>query len=278
MAGIKIRYEFQYLSAFEKGGVWWVKGKVNPDDEKPTKVSTADEAAEEKLLAVLEIILGAISTDKVLIPKSPEKKSVKLARSDISLNKKIVADLIDKASIPSVQKSALKAKAQGFVENAGKSNSEAQIYALLRQAQKVVNDLYDTQVALLPKDLETHHIDRVGENPSTFEKTKKNRIRRKLQNKIKSLPMTEQDRMANQSEDEQKQIMDLWVEQTYEQETENKADELLEEISLVILPMQIHRGAGETSVHGAERAEKKKEAALYTPEHSFDDFNSGEYD
>jgi len=278
LAGIKARYEFQMLTAFQKGGVWWVKGKVNPDDEKPTNASVADAAGEERLLAILEIVLEASTTDRILIPQIPEGKKVELVRSDISLNKKIVTELINKLSITSSQKKSKIRLAKSYVDKAGESSSEAQIYYFLRQAQKVVNEAYGLQVAMLPPNLETHHVDRVAENPSTFEKTKKNRIRRKLQRKITSLPQAEQDRLAGQTEVEQKQIMDLWVEQTYEEETENRGDEILKEISLVILPMQIHRGAGETSVHGAERAENRREAAQHQPEHTFDDFNSGEYD
>lgn len=37
LTGIKVRYGFEYLRAIEKGGFWFIEGKVNPSDGKPTK-------------------------------------------------------------------------------------------------------------------------------------------------------------------------------------------------------------------------------------------------
>lgn len=180
--------------------------------------------------------------------------------------------MIRKSLLPDDQKASAIAKAIRFVDRAGKSDSEAQIYYLLRQAQKVVNDIYGSTATSLP-NLETHHIDRVAENPATFDKTKKNRIKAKLKRKISSLSEKEQDKIANRPEGEQKEIMDLWVEQIYEQEVEERGDEKLSEVSLVILAREVHRGAGETSVHGAEKAAKKREEQLYSPTYTLDDYN-----
>ncbi|NAS14296.1 eCIS core domain-containing protein [Poritiphilus flavus] len=276
LAGIKARYQLKSLVAKVKGKKWVIIGEVNPKDEQPTNKELS--SSEERLLAVAEIILEATSTSKVLIPEQPKEKKVKLVASDVPLNKAVLASLIRRSSLSSQQKIDKIKETNKAIDDAGASESEAQIYYYLRKAQRIVNDIYAAEVASVPPNLEAHHIDRVGENPNTFEKTKKNRIRIKLKKKIKSLPQAEQDRMAAQSEADQKAILSLWVEQVYEQEVEDKGDELLDEISLVIATREIHRGKGDKSIHGAERAAKKKEEALYTPEHTLDDFNSGEYD
>ncbi len=53
LAGIKVRYQFQFLRAVEQGGFWYVEGKVNPGPKKKktNQQADSDEGSDKKLEA-----------------------------------------------------------------------------------------------------------------------------------------------------------------------------------------------------------------------------------
>jgi hypothetical protein len=65
LAAIKTRYGFVKLEAYPRNETWWLKGKINPenelDTEKPEKEKTAEEAHDE--------VMGKMSSDNKTLLK-----------------------------------------------------------------------------------------------------------------------------------------------------------------------------------------------------------------
>ncbi|MCB0458288.1 MAG: hypothetical protein KDC91_11140, partial [Flavobacteriaceae bacterium] len=56
LAGIKVRYDFQVLTAEPKGKFWVIKGKVNPEGEKPTTIEVGVDEDKKVSFSVGEVI------------------------------------------------------------------------------------------------------------------------------------------------------------------------------------------------------------------------------
>jgi hypothetical protein len=153
--------------------------------------------------------------------------------------------------------SAALSEALDYVDQAAQARDPRSIYRALQKSQKLINDLTGTPAL----DFQSHHIDRVAENPSTFEKDRKARIRSKLWKKAKGLPAAERDKILAASEETKSEIMTLWVDQEFEVDVEEKKDTPLKEIGIIF----VRRDAHLKGIHGAERREKSRKD-VYVPE------------
>ncbi len=84
LKGIKVRYDFQSLQAIEKGGIWVVKGKVNPDAEEPSVLrvdgaESSEDVTDPAVKKMLDTWLGkTVVTAGGTIHKTFEKSAKKV--------------------------------------------------------------------------------------------------------------------------------------------------------------------------------------------------------
>jgi hypothetical protein len=83
LGGIKARYQFQTLNAYEKGGKWWIKGKVNPDDDVATSAdaSSTESDTEEK------IKLYSINPSFTVYANNPDEFESQIKQQEAGINK-----------------------------------------------------------------------------------------------------------------------------------------------------------------------------------------------
>jgi uncharacterized protein YbgA (DUF1722 family) len=264
LAGIRIRYGLTALEPYRKGNVWWVKATINPSDD-----FLLGEGGEEfDPGEFTEPSLWEDVAERVHAGELPRGEGTKLSEESFTFNLAVLEHLIDnyQKDLPysrerQERKDAAYVSMRRYLEQAAQATNEVTIYARVRDAARVVNQLYSADVATMPgRQLQAHHRPGVAERTATFAKTRAFRrrvaIERRINDQVGNLkreeiaiaftqPPTQGNPGVPRGDAERQALIRVYVEQQIDKEITDQARSKvvpLEEFHLDILTRDVHLG------------------------------------
>ncbi|HYN68806.1 MAG TPA: hypothetical protein VEX41_01185, partial [Candidatus Eisenbacteria bacterium] len=171
---------------------------------------------------------------------------VQLAEHSVRWNKRVLGRLISESSALRADKAAAGATVSTKIAEAAAAIDGDTIYRRLVEAQAPVNRLYKGQVT----SLQVHHIERVKQNPATFEKTRAGRLysrtAARIKNGSKSMTAEEKEIAKIQDAARRREVIKVYVAQLLEKQVEEGPARLTE------VEMNVLTSVAHSAVHAAE--------------------------
>ena len=247
LSSIKGRFGFKALGLTTKDGKLRVHAVMNPEDDVDLAASDLDPA--EFTGESLWVEIGRrVHADEV-----PVGEGARISQKSLSWNSKVLLDLIDKSSEPEPRKAAARATVASNLMRASQSTDEKEIYRVVNNAARAVNQLYATTIASLPgKALQAHHRPGVSESSPTFPQTRAGRKRasvaQRIANNVANLT-PEEKAIGVRPASERPALIREYVAQLLEKEIQSKTEKgagPLDEFDLDVMTAEVHLG----QIHG----------------------------
>jgi hypothetical protein len=251
LPAIREEYRLTTLALVETGeGKFKIHGEINPEDDSPEfevddLAGSPGEFTEESLWD--EVIDAAAKS-----PNELGKTVVRIDPGDETFNAQVCETYIDKSTASVAQKAAAKASVARYLTMAAAATTVEAIENNVRAATAAVNSLYDEV------QLHYHHGQGgVAKNPLTYARTRGNRIRariaQRIAGKVKNLRPEEIEIAKEKDTTKRRSLIRDRAQQQLETEQEGTDKPELETIEARILPAQAHIGKG--GVHSFDDTE-----------------------